>query len=505
MASFNELVESRANNTLEYATPPNKNNPFAYPELVNNTRPTPPSNPNERHTNENERQTAFKKNETLPTKFMLERARINALKEKVNVIQLSLVMQMLGALGNQNNNRLKWKIPEKGNISVTGQKWWNLQLEEGGFGAVSLVMHAKDMKYPLAVQWLADQFDESIDSDEIKASVESMQQSDTNEKIFTPPAKVDKNISFVKHYLRFTRKIPEKLLDDLIGQGRIYADEYRNCVFATEGIAELRSSFDGPNSVKKLVPGSTRKKGFIALPDPIKNERILAICESSIDAMSYRALNEGRAAISAAGANRVFPRALAEESLAHGFKVVAAFDADDAGDKASQALFNHFYLKFWIKHKLKNELNLSIDEEALFKLFDTRTISFNLNSKSDIHIEEDGDDVDDVDEFDSVKAENDMMTNDTDNHSEHNLLFFNQDQPFENEKFPPKILVTIKKNDLGIPQCKDFPIDVTEKSYKYITEILGLSRDRPKEDKDWNEILKKKSDLYLQQQNKSAP
>lgn len=394
-------------------------------------------------------------------------------------------MSILGAQGNQDNDSHKWKIPGIGNVAVTGQKWFNLESEEGGVGAVNLVMHAKSLNFPKAVQWLADMFGESVDSDEIKAAAENASSTSTK-KFFTPPPKSDKNIAKVKHYLKFTRKIPEELIDMLVSQGRIYAadDKDATCVFMSEGIAELRSCFDGPESIKKLVPGSKRNTGFMVLPDAQLNERVLAITESSIDAMSYRALNPGRAAVSSAGANQVFPRAISEDAVDKGFKVVAAFDADKAGDKASQALFNHFYLKLWLKHKAKKELNYDFDDDELFDLLNNKIVASNLTTAKPAG-EADPDPSDDF--------EQDPETALSTEEEGRNLFFFNKNDPFDPALGIPIILVTIRKNDFGIPPCVKYPLEVSQRAYDFIIKNVGISRDRPKGEKDWNEILKKRT------------
>ena len=479
MPAFDKLVSERTiaqpKQLISSGQPPSSSNPFGpnYTHHLNPSQPptiTPPP-------------ADTLKARKLPERYAQERAETDALKTKVDGIQLSLVMQMLGASGNQDNDKSKWKIPGIGNITVTGQMWYNLEAESGGRGAVGLVRHAKNLKYHLAVRWLAAQFGESIDSDDIKASLDLM--AVREKKTFNPPLKIEKNISFVRHYLRFTRKLPEQLIDTMIAQGRIYADENRNCVFASEGIAELRSSFDGPDAVKKLVPGSTRKKGFLVLPDPHVNQKTLAICESSIDALSYRALNPGHAAISSAGANRAFPRAIAEEAIESGFKVVAAFDADTAGDKASQALFNHFYIKLWIKHKCQAEMGKTVDDEELFTLLDENTVTCNLATKAINNDSGDFDSADEAEHFDTAEHNPDDETK--------NLLFFNDPNAFaaDNPKGPPTILVTIKKNSLDLPQCNSFPIIVTQKGYEFIVEKIGLTRTRPAGEKDWNEMIKK--------------
>jgi hypothetical protein len=515
MPSFQKLVENRSatdpRQFFDKATPAELTSP-----LSRSANPVPKSTPNaavrkallqtENEPAEPRNSTPFDTKPQTPTakqpngysgnskRYQEDRAALDALKQKVDIIQLSFVMSMLGAQGHQDNDPKKWKIPGIGNLTVNGQKWYNLESEQGGIGAVGLVMHAKGMKYPLAIKWLGETFGESIDSDDIKASLASMAPS--VKKNFDPPAKVDKNISFVKHYLKFSRKIPEDIIESLVSQGRIYADESRNCVFASEGIAELRSSFDGSGSVKKLVTGSTRRKGFLALPDAALNEMTLAICESAIDAMSYRALNPGRAAISSAGANRAFPRSIAEEAIENGFKVIAAFDADKAGDKASQALFNHFYLKLWLKHKAQVEINKEFDDETLFTLLDTNTVTFQLATQP--NEQED-------DAFEPSATPTMIEQAPAENTDNRNILFFNKSNPFEDSSNPPIILVSIKKNDKGLPQCSDFPIEVTPKGFEFITQKFGVIRDRPKGEKDWNELLKKSKTQPTPEDSKATP
>jgi hypothetical protein len=485
MPSFSELVQERAQNepsTLSATgSAPGPQSPFYAPPQAAKPQPaamaapaasaTPPAPPKPKP------QPAGAAAKRPMSRQMAEKfAATAALKEKVDPIQLNLVMALLGGQGNQDKDRSKWKIPGVGNIGVNGQKWFNLETEEGGVGAVGLVMHAKSLPYPQAVAWLGESFGENVDSDEIKASMSSIV-GGRPAKTFTPPAKDDRKIAKVKHYLQFNRRIPKDIIESLVEQGRIYADEDATCVFISEGIAELRSSFDGPDAVKKLVPGSTRKKGFLVLPDPQANEMILAVCESSIDAMSYRALHPGRAAISSAGANQAFPRAIAEDALSAGFKVVAAFDADKAGDRASQALFNYFYLKLWIKHKGQSELGIEFDDDELFELLDKKKVTSHL-----VIPKTPGEAADDFEDEEDADAEPDHR----------NIFFFNKNDPFEDPLSPPTIVVTIRKNEAGLPVCVKFPIEVTKRGYDFIINRLGVVRHRPKGEKDWNELLKNK-------------
>lgn len=388
--------------------------------------------------------------------------KLMALKAKVEHIQVSLVMPHLSAEPNQDRDRSKWKVPGVGNISVSGQQWFNLNLDKGGNGPINLVMHALSYSFSQAVYWLGDEFGEKVDHDDIKTTQAELN-TPKEKKVFDPPLRNDKFLPFIKHYLHHVRAVPMELIDDLIAQNRIYADDAKTCVFIENGIAELRSAFDdspagGPMVLKKLATGSTRDAGFLVKADAEHNACCIAVCESAIDAMSFRTLNPGHSVFSSAGAVREFPRKIAEDAVANGYGFVAGFDADEAGDKASQNIFNHFYVKLWVQHRLSTELGVKLDDDALFDLMKKGTVDFNLL--------------------------------DSEAHPNCNLLFFNALNPFENPDFAPTILLTIKKNTLGLPECLDYEMPVSPKAYEYITETLNIKRWRPSIGKDWNEALK---------------
>lgn len=385
-------------------------------------------------------------------------AETQALKEKVKDIQMSLVMHLADAVGGQDGKRNKYKIEGLGNIELTGQKWFCWNLDHGGVGPIDFLMWAKKISFSQSVRLLAQEFGESVNSDDIKAAKTD---GIVIKKTFIPPNRVDKNIEFVKHYLHYNRAIPTEIIDELILDGKIYADEHRNCVFYANGIAELRSTFDGDNAIKQLVPGSVRNDCFFVPADLTQQQEgneSVAICESSIDAMSYRAFNPSISAVSSAGAGRDFPRKFADTLISNGVKVIAAFDADEAGDRASQSLFNHFFLKNWITTQYQNKFSKSIDEELLFSLLDKGTIDATLGFRPD--------------------------------EKKYNIFFFNDENPFSDPSNPPTILLNIKRNPLDLPMCDNFPITVTPQSFDFIVNHVGLTRQRPTLAKDWNEQLK---------------
>lgn len=382
---------------------------------------------------------------------------LQALKAKVEDIQLPLVMHLIDAIGGQDGKRNKYKVEGLGNIEITGQKWFCWNQDKGGVGPINLLMWAQKMSFSQAVHTLAKEFDAKIDDSDIKAAKED---SIVVKKTFDPPFKVDKNIEFVKHYLHYVRAIPLQLIEELIKEGSIYADEHRNCVFYAKGIAELRSSFDGDGAVKKLVDGSSRNDCFTVQADSqLQNDEeqlSVAICESAIDAMSYRTLNPSITAASSSGAGRDFPRKFADTLISNEINVIAAFDADEAGDRAAQSLFNHFFLKKWIANQAKAH-NIKITDDEIFELLDSQIVDSALVQRPE--------------------------------DEKQNIYFFNQLHPFENPQFKPVILLSISKNKFNLPPCEQFPIFVTPQSIDFIKK-MGLKRERPTFAKDWNAELK---------------
>ena len=401
-------------------------------------------------------------------KFALLRAKTDALAEKVRDIELYMVMEQLGGIPNQDKDRNKWKIDGVGNISIKGQMWNNLNEGTGGRDAIGLVRHALNLSYSKAINWLADQFSASLDSGDIRAVASS---GETEKKGYRPPQRDDTALKYVRHYLRFKRGLPEQLIERLISNRTLYANEERACIFASEGIAEIRSTFDGPDSVKKLAPGSSRNFGFVVSPAiGAPAERALGICESAIDSLSYHVLNPTHSAISCAGASKEFSRQVALEAASNNVAIVAAFDADTVGDKASQALFNFFYLMTWLNKREK------LSQEEIIEMFGSKKIDIGLvTPRPDAATGDDG--------MTSEEREEEARLGHL------NRLFFNDANPFSGDNGAPVIVWRAKKPIGSIP-IGEHTLPVNPTAHKFIVDHFQISRARPSIGKDWNEQMK---------------
>ena len=73
----------------------------------------------------------------------------------VRSIPLQTVLTAWGAQPDR-TDRSAWRT-ERGPLSVTGTQFFNWHRNEGGGGAIDLVMHLGEMDYPAAVAWLEQQ------------------------------------------------------------------------------------------------------------------------------------------------------------------------------------------------------------------------------------------------------------------------------------------------------------------------------------------------------------
>jgi hypothetical protein len=97
------------------------------------------------------------------------------------------------------------------------------------------------------------------------------------------PKRDEKNISKIKDYLKYKRKIHKGLVNSIVNEGRIYADSKNNCIFTNKGntFAVIRSI----NSNYKSCSGTP---DFITFKNTIRDNNInMYIFESVIDILSF--------------------------------------------------------------------------------------------------------------------------------------------------------------------------------------------------------------------------
>jgi|WetSurMetagenome_2_1015567.scaffolds.fasta_scaffold57178_3 hypothetical protein len=246
--------------------------------------------------------------------------------DRLRAVPLKAVLLSVGAQADP-RDPAKWHTA-MGVLSVNGMKFINWKQGAGGGGAIDLVMHLHGMDFAGAIRWLAQRFSPSPVSDYSQPPASEL----------TLPATEIVNLPRVIRYLAGQRRLPHRLLDALVRDGRIYADARANAVFLLLGNenkavgAELRGTTDA--GWRGLAPGSRKNLGYFSV-GPV-HARDVVLCESAIDAISCAALYPECLCISTAGA-RPNPAWL-HTLLDRGLRIRCGFDADTTGDQMAQAM-----------------------------------------------------------------------------------------------------------------------------------------------------------------------
>lgn len=408
-------------------------------------------------------------------------------RDAYNLIELSVVLSKLGAIPNQDGDSSKWKIG-MGNIIVKGQSWKNVNTNvHKGFGGVQLVQHALDLeRQPEAMKWFEENFGEAA---KLSPSIKSTQTEGSRKpkEEFEQPPSMEHLWPQVRSYLTATtglpghfRCIPASIVDELHEGGTLYASRaYHN--IEKRFFGEPRAVFLGPLSaeLREVVPGGFKGtydnsdpevSGFQVPASEEVAERILALQEAGVTSLSYRALFPGRFSFSTNGAGRFslqYRLTLEGIEAQHGVRL--AHDADKAGDVGAQHVFNALFVRLLLSRRL------DIDPETIDEWL--------LSGKIDVT---------------PTPSPHEMFFNTTWQTSfdvyEHEIVK-NGDQVkdswvFKGGSAPPTVRLAVKKSDLHprLPRGTH-DILVAEKSFRYITEILNVKRDRPIHGNDWNDEL----------------
>lgn len=255
---------------------------------------------------------------------------------KYRNIPLDVVMEKLGATQHESDKR-KWRT-NVGSISVNGYMWYNHNASKGSGGAIDLALHLLGYDHE---NYTKDQLKdalEELDSEVSHALSPAEIKRTTKPKaiLVVPPPNPD-GVRKIRYYLSQVRKLPYSVIDIAMKQGRLYADERKNCAFLfgydiskkIVGV-ELRGTI--PDKVyHKLVDGSVKSEPFLVEGG---KKKTIAIGEAPISVLSYLALNPGITVASTAGAGKELPLEVARRYLDMGYEVIYISDNDKAGHES---------------------------------------------------------------------------------------------------------------------------------------------------------------------------
>jgi len=226
-----------------------------------------------------------------------------ALAAQVRAIDLPTVIDRLGGQVDRYDAH-KYRLDGE-HISITGERFYNHDRQQGGGGAIDLVMHAAGYDYREAVAYLRDAHgaETAVTAATWHTAREGLRQAQeivehAERATFRAPTPDEDHWSQVRNYLVLQRQVPATLVDELHQRGTIYADHRANAVFIRQDAdgqamgASLRGTMPG-SDFKGLAAGTRRDEGHfsfsIGTPAPYMAPQIY-LTESPIDAMSRAAL-----------------------------------------------------------------------------------------------------------------------------------------------------------------------------------------------------------------------
>lgn len=254
---------------------------------------------------------------------------IGRLAKRVRGIPLEEILRELGAVPD-GYDKAKWNTSQ-GNISISGAKFRNWNLNAGGGGAIDLVMHLEQIGFKQAVAWLCDRL-QTPEALEPQAPSRSS-------AFIRPPEAAGRRHRMIQ-YLASQRALGLPLLHRLIHRATLYADRRGNAVFImhdAEGTAigaELRGTTAA--QWRGMARGSRKALGYFSIGS--RSDQAAVICESAIDVVSCRMIFPEATCISTAGIN---PEPAWLTRVMQGYcSIYCGFDADRAGNEAARVMIS---------------------------------------------------------------------------------------------------------------------------------------------------------------------
>jgi len=261
-----------------------------------------------------------------------ELAELKARATLAREMPLERVLERLECLP-EPKDRKNWRTPI-GRMTVEGSKFFAHDVGKGGGGAIDLVMLVDGTDYRGAVQWLVGEFSKGEVLADAVAKVKREVEAAVNapRRPYKAPEEAPERWPRVRDYLTQKRGLSSSVVDKLHEEGRIYADNYANAVFVLHrghGV-ELRGTGD------KSFHGIRGEKAPFTMAS--RGEKKVAFVESAIDAISLSDLGFQGEVLSTSGFSSKIARKMADGYRDHGWKVVAAFDNDKAGEQMAENL-----------------------------------------------------------------------------------------------------------------------------------------------------------------------
>ena len=259
---------------------------------------------------------------------------------RVRSLPLSAVLEGLGATRDPKDPKHNWRYGGS-RITVTEALFYDHNEagarhrmkggRAGGAGAIDLVQYLKDVDFRGAVKALGGL--------PVRAAPRPMpvpvvgKHPPVSQR---PPPTPAANSERARSYLITRRALPARLVDVVLGTGAVFADTQGNVVFRLTNAAGSPVGYELRGTYEKPYHSVHGEKGLFVTQ--ANSARIAVFVESGIEALSYRALRGAGLIVSTTGSAVELPATFARALADRGFTLVAAFNADAAGDRQAARL-----------------------------------------------------------------------------------------------------------------------------------------------------------------------
>ncbi len=209
--------------------------------------------------------------------------------DRLRPVPLDTVLTLRGPRRDR-HDRAKWHT-ERGPLSIADAKFFNWHQDQGGGGAIDLVMHLAGVDCRTARIWLASYASAGLPTTALLAVDPSGGKPAT---VWRPdalrlPQGDPRRLARVRHCLTHRRGPCTSLLEPLLELGQLYADSHAKVVFvlvagkARRAVgAKLRGT--GPRVWRAMAFGSNKDLGYFWIG--ARAAREIVLCESAIAALS---------------------------------------------------------------------------------------------------------------------------------------------------------------------------------------------------------------------------
>ena len=255
---------------------------------------------------------------------------------RIRETPLESVLEAFGAVRDPKHPKRNWKVAGH-RITVTGNLFFDHDEGKGGGGAIDIALHllGHDPKetsreaFRSALQQLG-----GVDAKPVRTFSSPPNSADSSRPrgdASEPPIPTPSRLPVVRANLVNHRGIPEALVEDAISKGLVFADRHGNAVFRLVDADGRQVGFEKRGTADQPYHRVHGTKGVFAVGS--QRAATAAFVESGIEALSYKAMHSNVLVISTTGDAVTLPHAVASALLARGVRVLAAFNADAAGDR----------------------------------------------------------------------------------------------------------------------------------------------------------------------------